>query len=214
MELTLTNFEDWYNATFATPFTGETEEVSFLLDMYLEEIKLVLPLETEDITKIYNFDGCNEFYLACPVWENYTVKIGEKSKPLELTNLTINKDFTEQHSNLDENKVIGLDFSCLRCNCKCEFVQIQGTFGYTLPDLLVKLIFKLVTGLVSTESCDCDENGKILTSIKTGSINKIYTLINPTKADNLQNLKQGYDILEYPPVKNYLRRYKIELIKI
>lgn len=216
MNLILADFEAWYTATNTTPYAGNTAEVEYLLEMYLEEIKSVVPVEQANLTKVYDFNACGEFYLACPVWQTYSVKIGEKSNPTNLTLLVLDRDYREQKSHADSQKTIGLDFSCLRCNCKCEFVQIEGIFGYKLPDILVKMIFKLIASfnipLSGSSDCGCDDDGKVLTSTRTGSVTKTYTITDQHSI--LSNLKKGYGILEYEPVQNYIRRYKAELIKI
>jgi hypothetical protein len=209
MTLTLADFATWYNSTSTTPFSGNTAEVEFLLGMYQEEIANVVPIEKTNATKLYTFDTCNQFYLACPTWESYTVESGLRSDIANFTTLTANKDFIPHNSYFD-NKIIGLDFSCLRSNCKCEVIQITGTYGYKLQDNLIKLIFRLIAKLLSQECCDQISD---LTSIKVGSISKSYS-VDIEQVNQLRELKNGFGISQYAPVKTFLSRYKLELIII
>jgi hypothetical protein len=215
MNLTLVDFETWYTTTYTTPYACNSAEVELLLELYLAEISTIIPIERKNVTKIYTFDSCGEFYLACPVWENYTVQIGSKKDIANLTSLTENIDYLGQYSYADSNKIIGLDFSCLRCNCHCEIVKITGNYGYKIPDILVKMIFKLIVELSQSgfDNC-CGEDSKILTSVKTGSVSKSYQVVDIDDLKLKSQLKKGYGIGQYEPVKNYLRRYKHELIII
>ena len=209
MTLILADFLTWYNSTSITPFGGDASEVEFLLGMYQEEIASIVPPEKSDVTKLYTFDACNQFYLACPTWENYTVKSGSRSDVSNFVTLTANKDFIPQNSYFD-NKIIGLDFSCLRSNCKCEIIQLTGKYGYKLQDNLIKLIFRLIAKLTSQECCDQISN---LTSIKVGTISKSYS-VDTKQVNQLKELKNGFGISQYAPVKTFLNRYKLELIII
>jgi hypothetical protein len=213
MNLTLVDFETWYDSIYTAPYTCNSAEVELLLEMYLSEISTIIPIEKANVTKIYTFNGCGEFYLACPVWENYTVKIGAKNDMSNLTALAEGKDYLGQYSHVNSDKIIGLDFSCLRCNCQCEIVKIAGDYGYKIPDMLVKMIFKLIVELSQSgfDNC-CSDDGRILTSVKTGSVSKSYQVVDIDDLKLKAQLKQGYGIIQYEPVKNYLRRYKSELI--
>jgi hypothetical protein len=217
MTLGKEDFETWYKTAFDTDYVGNIQEVELLLELYLGEISAVIPIEKAGVTKIYTFDACGQFYLACPTWQDYTVRIGAKKDTTNLTELSKNKDFLEQLSHTDDTKIIGLDFSCLRCNCECEVVEISGKFGYKLPDIFIKMIFKLVASFYpsdgSTGPC-CEENGKVLTSVRTGSVTKSYQIVDIEDMKLKTQLKNGYGICQYEPVKNYLRRYKTELIII
>lgn len=214
MNLALSDFLSWYQLFFSTSFTGNNNEITFLLEMYKTEIANFIPLKESKI-KNYKFESCSQFYLAIPIWQDFTVKAFEKGDNTNLLTLTSDVDFTSQKSVIDSNKTIGLDFSCLRCNCECEIIQISGTFGYELPNNLIKIIFRLLSNFSPAENkqvcCQDECSNKILTKIIVGDVSKTYE-VNKEKQYELQNLKNGYGIIKYQPVLNILNKYKNELI--
>jgi len=210
MTLIIEDFNNWYNSTNSQPFTGDTADVEFLLSMYQEEISSIINLERSNFTKSYTFDACSQFYLAVPIWKNYTVTMLDKGSNSGLT-LEENKDYIVQKSQIEDDKIIGLDFSCLRCNCKCEIVRINGIFGYKLSDYIVKIIFRLISQITSNDCCDDTLANKTIEKITVGNVTKTYS-INDDEVKTQRKLKNGYGITEYEPVKNWIRKVKLESI--
>lgn len=196
--------------------------------------------QIEEITKQYffspnlqildkNFRYCGDYKLEFSAFqkENLIVSVRHK-KSTQYTVLIPNTDFEYKFPDFNTvvndviiNKpVVGLDFSCYRCNCECEKVKIEGNNSWSLaiPDDIRNLLIDLLENELRV-------NNEIYTNLQIPANKAINEIVRDTDLTRTIQLRTDDKLLDltraksalgvfHPAYLSVLAKYKLASINI
>lgn len=167
-------------------------------------------------TNDYPIPNCNASYININSWQANSLVIKQLNKNKEITKLLVENIDYRLVKSFDGQCIIALDFKCLGCICECDFIRINGTFGWgaNLPDTLKLGLYQAVRALISSGTGGSNSNS----STPVGTISYIQQersrnmtrvrQIDTQYATISSSLATGKSIVKLPDFEAKLAKYK------